>query len=114
MRRLAAILDADVVGYSRVMGLDEAGTFSALKACRSTLILPTIAAHSGRIVKQTGDGLLAEFASVVEAVNRAKRCRHASWGTDRGSALDGSPGSREAATPVSPCRPGRASRLRRP
>ncbi|AWI57664.1 tetratricopeptide repeat protein [Sinorhizobium fredii] len=71
MRRLAAILDADVVGYSRLMGLDEAGTFSALKACRSTLILPTIAAHSGRIVKQTGDGLLAEFASVVDAVGCA-------------------------------------------
>ncbi|OAP35855.1 adenylate cyclase [Sinorhizobium glycinis] len=71
MRRLAAILDADVVGYSRLMGLDEAGTFRALKACRSTLIFPTIAAHGGRIVKQTGDGLLAEFASVVDAVGCA-------------------------------------------
>ncbi|PDT43039.1 MULTISPECIES: tetratricopeptide repeat protein [Sinorhizobium] len=71
MRRLAAILDADVVGYSRLMGLDEAGTFKALKTCRSSLILPTIAAHRGRIVKQTGDGLLAEFASVVDAVGCA-------------------------------------------
>ncbi|HXV29657.1 MAG TPA: tetratricopeptide repeat protein, partial [Sinorhizobium sp.] len=68
MRRLAAILDADIVGYSRLMGLDEAGTFQALKTCRNALIRPAVAEHRGRIVKQTGDGMLAEFSSVVDAV----------------------------------------------
>jgi TolB-like protein/tetratricopeptide (TPR) repeat protein len=68
MRRLAAIMDADVVGYSLLMGLDEAGTFQALKECHNAFILPAVAAHSGRIVKQTGDGTLAEFASVIDAV----------------------------------------------
>ena len=67
-RRLAAILAADVVGYSRLMGADEVGTLRALKACRRELIDPEIAARGGRIVKTTGDGLLAEFASAVEAV----------------------------------------------
>ena len=67
-RRLAAILAADVVGYSRLMGLDEAGTLSRLNALRQELIGPTIAAHSGRIVKLIGDGALVEFASVVDAV----------------------------------------------
>lgn len=68
MRRLAAILDADVVGYSRLMGRDEAGTFQALKACRVAVIGPAVAEHGGRIVKQSGDGTLAEFPSVVDAV----------------------------------------------
>jgi TolB-like protein/class 3 adenylate cyclase len=71
MRRLAAILDADVVGYSRLMGRDEAGTFQALKACRNAFIRPAVAEHGGRIVKQTGDGTLAEFSSVVAAVTCA-------------------------------------------
>src|SRR5579864_251556 len=70
-RRLAAILAADVVGYSRLMGLDEAGTLARLKAIRRDLIDPTIAAHSGRIVKLMGDGALVEFASAVDAVTCA-------------------------------------------
>ena len=67
-RRLAAIMAIDVVGYSRLMGRDEAGTLRALKAHRASLIDPSIAAHQGRIVKTTGDGLLLEFASVVNAI----------------------------------------------
>ncbi|HYM31978.1 MAG TPA: adenylate/guanylate cyclase domain-containing protein [Candidatus Cybelea sp.] len=70
-RRLAAILAADVAGYSRLMGTDEEGTLAALTAHRVELIEPCIAAHQGRIVKTTGDGLLAEFASVVNAVRCA-------------------------------------------
>jgi class 3 adenylate cyclase/pimeloyl-ACP methyl ester carboxylesterase len=67
-RRLAAILAADVVGYSRLMGSDEVGTLSSLKAHRRELTDPAIAAHRGRIVKTTGDGALIEFASIVDAV----------------------------------------------
>ncbi len=67
-RRLAAILAADVAGYSRLMGTDEAGTLARLKAHRAELIEPTIAEHGGRIVKLMGDGTLVEFTSVVEAV----------------------------------------------
>ena len=67
-RRLAAILAADVVGYSRLIGIDEAGTLGALKAIRNELIDASIAAHRGRIVKLTGDGMLVEFPSVVNAV----------------------------------------------
>jgi adenylate cyclase len=67
-RRLAAILAADVVGYSRLMGLDEAGTLARLRDHRRELIDPKIAEHKGRIVKTTGDGILIEFPSVVEAV----------------------------------------------
>jgi len=67
-RRLAAILAADVAGYSRLMHADEVGTLSALKAHRKELIDPAIAAHRGRMVKTTGDGALVEFASVVDAV----------------------------------------------
>jgi adenylate cyclase len=70
-RRLAAILSADVVGYSRLMGMDEAGTLSRLRALRRELIDPTIAVHSGRIVKLMGDGALVEFASAVDAVTCA-------------------------------------------
>jgi len=70
-RRLAAILAADVAGYSRLMGADEEGTLERLKAHRRQLIDPKIAEHHGRIVKTTGDGLLAEFASVVDAVRCA-------------------------------------------
>jgi len=67
-RRLSAILAADVVGYSRLMGEDEAGTLGTLKEYRASCVDPRIAEHGGRIVKTTGDGLLAEFPSVVEAV----------------------------------------------
>jgi adenylate cyclase len=70
-RRLAAILSADVVGYSRLMGVDEAGTLSRLNALRRELIDPAIGAHSGRIVKLMGDGALVEFASAVDAVTCA-------------------------------------------
>ncbi len=70
-RKLAAILAADVVGYSRLMGEDEAGTLAALKAHRDELIVPKVAEHNGRIVKLMGDGMLIEFPSVVEAVQCA-------------------------------------------
>ena len=70
-RRLAAILAADVAGYSRLMGEDEEGTLATLTAHRTELIEPCIAEHRGRVVKTTGDGLLAEFASVVDAVRCA-------------------------------------------
>jgi adenylate cyclase len=70
-RRLTAILAADVVGYSRLMGADEEGTLVALKEIRRELVDPRIVEHRGRIVKTTGDGLLVEFASVVDAVRCA-------------------------------------------
>jgi adenylate cyclase len=70
-RRLAAVLAVDVAGYSRLMGEDEEGTLAALRAVRRELADPKIAEHRGRIVKTTGDGLLAEFASVVDAVRCA-------------------------------------------
>src|SRR5262249_8713718 len=70
-RRLAAILAADVAGYSRLMGADEEGTLERLKAHRRELIDPKVAEHHGRIVKTTGDGMLVEFASPVEAVRCA-------------------------------------------
>ena len=70
-RRLAAILAADVVGYSRLMGKDEEGTLAALTAHRAKLIEPCISKYRGRLFKTTGDGLLAEFASVVDAVQCA-------------------------------------------
>ena len=71
VRRLAAILAADVAGYSRLMGVDEEGTHERLKAHLAELVHPKIAEHRGRIVKNTGDGFLAEFASVVDAVRCA-------------------------------------------
>jgi class 3 adenylate cyclase len=67
-RKLAAILAADVVGYSRLTGADEDRTLARLRALRSDLIDPTIAVHHGRVVKRTGDGALVEFRSVVDAV----------------------------------------------
>ena len=67
-RRLAAILAADVVGYSRLMGEDEKGTLAALKTAQRELIDPKIGEHHGRLVKTTGGGALVEFASVVDAV----------------------------------------------
>src|SRR6266566_7372691 len=70
-RRLAAILAADVAGYSRLIEADEEGTLGRLKALRAELIDPKIAGHRGRIVKTTGDGMLVEFASVVDALRCA-------------------------------------------
>src|SRR5215471_1065574 len=70
-RKLTAILAADVAGYSRLMGMDEEGTLAQLKAHRRALVDPKIAEHRGRIVKTTGDGMLVEFASVVDALRCA-------------------------------------------
>jgi len=70
-RRLAAILAADIAGYSRLMGADEVGTLTALKSHRREIVDPAIAAHKGRIVKTTGDGILVEFGSAVDAVTCA-------------------------------------------
>jgi TolB-like protein/class 3 adenylate cyclase/tetratricopeptide (TPR) repeat protein len=87
-RRLTAILAADVAGYSRLMGADEEGTLERLKALRRELLDPKIAEHHGRIVKTTGDGMLVEFASVVDAVRCAVKVqqampeRNTSVGTD--------------------------------
>jgi len=77
VRRLAAILAADVVGYSRLVREDEASTLAALKACREELIEPKLAQYHGRMVKLMGDGLLAEFPSAVEAVQCAIEIQHA-------------------------------------
>ena len=87
-RRLAAILAADVAGYSRLMGADEEGTLERLKALRRELVDPKIAAHQGRIVKTTGDGLLVEFASVVDAVRCAVAVQQAMPERDTGVAAD--------------------------
>jgi adenylate cyclase len=67
-RRLAAILAADVAGYSRLIGADEGGTLHAFKAIKAELFDPTIETHNGRLVKTTGDGFLIEFSSVVNAL----------------------------------------------
>jgi adenylate cyclase len=75
-RRLAAIFAADVASYSRLMGEDEAGTLAALQRHRTELVAPAIAGHRGRIVKLMGDGILAEFGSVVEAVACAVEIQH--------------------------------------
>jgi adenylate cyclase len=75
-RKIAAILVADVVGYSRLAAADEDRTLSRLRGLRSDLIDPAIAAHHGRVVKRTGDGLLAEFRSVVDAVRCAIEVQH--------------------------------------
>ncbi|MGC2200960.1 MAG: adenylate/guanylate cyclase domain-containing protein, partial [Stellaceae bacterium] len=87
-RRLAAILAADVAGYSRLMGADEEGTLERLKALRRELLDPKIAEHHGRIVKTTGDGLLVEFASVVDAVRCAVAVQQAMPGRDTSVAAD--------------------------
>src|SRR6516225_8505096 len=76
-RRLAAILAADIAGYSRLMGADEEGTLAALKAIRRELGDPKIEEHRGRIVKTTGDGLLVEFSSIVDAVRCAVELQRA-------------------------------------
>ena len=79
-RRLAAILAADVAGYSRLIGADEEGTLDRLRSIRAELIDPTIAAHHGRLVKTTGDGLLVEFGSVVDALRCAAEVQQAMAG----------------------------------
>src|ERR1700737_3105336 len=84
-RRLAAILAADVAGYSRLIGADEEGTLTRLKAHRRELIDPNIPEHKGRIVKTTGDGVLAEFASVVDALRCAGEVQAAM--TERNAAV---------------------------
>src|SRR5277367_5875794 len=87
-RRLAAILAADVAGYSRLMGADEEGTHERLKALRHELIDPKITEHHGRIVKTTGDGMLVEFASVVDAVRCAVEVQQAMPERNTGVAAD--------------------------
>ncbi len=76
-RRLAAILAADVAGYSRLVRADEDGTLASLKALRETVVGPKIAEHHGRVVKWMGDGILAEFASVIDAMRNAIDLQHA-------------------------------------
>jgi adenylate cyclase len=87
-RKLAAILVADVVGYSRLAGADEEGTLARLKALRSDLIDPTISVRHGRIVKRTGDGSVVEFHSVVDAVRCALEVQHAIVERNAGVAVD--------------------------
>src|SRR5437660_12209711 len=70
-RRLAAILAADVAGYSRLIGTDEQGTLNRLRSIRSEVVDPKINEHHGRLVKTTGDGLLVEFGSVIDALRCA-------------------------------------------
>src|SRR5215216_5770428 len=84
-RKLAAILAADVIGYTRLMGQDETGTLATLKAARAEVIDPKIAEHKGRIFKLTGDGMLAEFSSVVGAVACAVEIQNAL--RDQGGAI---------------------------
>src|ERR1700690_804691 len=76
-RRLAAILAADVVGYSRLMQLDEAGTLATLKSRRTEVLQPVVSRHRGRVVKLMGDGVLIEFASAVDAVECALQLQEA-------------------------------------
>src|SRR5437588_8320350 len=87
-RRLAAILAADVAGYSRLMGADEEGTHERLKALRHELVDPKIAEHHGRIVKTSGDGILVEFPSVVDAVRCAVAVQQAMAERDTGIGAD--------------------------
>src|SRR5437016_2307992 len=76
-RRLAAILVADVVGYSKLVGADEAGTLAQLRALRTNIIEPAMGKHSGRLFKAMGDGFLVEFASAVQAVGAARAIQQA-------------------------------------
>jgi adenylate cyclase len=76
-RRLAAVLAADVAGYSRLMGVDEEGTLGRLKAIRNNIVDPAVTFHRGRIVKTTGDGLLVEFSSAVDAARSAAAIQRA-------------------------------------
>src|SRR3954470_6968049 len=76
-RHLAAVLAADVAGYSRLMGVDEEGTLGRLKAIRNNIVDPAVTFHRGRIVKTTGDGLLVEFSSAVDAARSAAAIQRA-------------------------------------
>src|SRR6266446_6652847 len=87
-RRLAAILAADAVGYSRLIGADEPGTLRRLKAIRAELIDPAVERHNGRIVKTTGDGLLIEFGSTVDALRCATQVQAAMGERNAATALD--------------------------
>ncbi len=87
-RRLAAILAADVVGYTRLMQVDEAGTLATLKARRRNILQPILAKHSGRIIKAMGDGVLVEFASAVDAVECAARLQEAMAAANAGQPQD--------------------------
>src|SRR5262245_17630089 len=87
-RRLAAILAADVVGYSRLMEADEAGTLAALKARRKQVLEPLLAKHQGRVFKMTGDGVLVEFASAVNAVQCAIDLQRGMGAANDGQAND--------------------------
>src|SRR3974390_1713502 len=88
VRRLAAILAADVAGHSRLLGRDEEGTHERLKTHRREILDPKIGEHAGRIVKNTGDGLLAEFASVVDAVRCAAEWQRAMIDREAGVPAD--------------------------
>ena len=87
-RRLAAILAADVAGYSRLIGADEGGTLERLRALRRQLLDPKIAEHRGRLVKTTGDGLLIEFGSVVDALRCAVDVQREMTGRNTGMPPD--------------------------
>jgi adenylate cyclase len=87
-RKLAAILVADVVGYSRLAGADEERILARLRALRSDLVDPTIAVHHGRVVKRAGDGLIVEFRSVVDAVRCAIEVQSAMVERSGGVSLD--------------------------
>ena len=89
VRRLTAVLAAEVAGYSRLMGADEEGTHERLKAHRRELVEPKIGEHSGRIVKTTGDGMLVEFPSVVDAVRCAAELQRAMIDREAGMPEDG-------------------------
>jgi adenylate cyclase len=106
-RRLAAILAADVVGYSRLMEADEAGTFGRLKELRRELIEPVLREHGGRFVELKGDGAIVEFASVTDAVEAAVAIQRAMQARD--------PDLPEGPAHPLPCRhqPGRRHRRRR-
>src|SRR6267154_5192153 len=87
-RRLAAIMAVDVVGYSRLMGRDEAGTLARLKAHRTERLEPALARNGGRLVKLTGDGALAEFGSAVDALTAAIEFQQAMAEANRDEAED--------------------------
>jgi adenylate cyclase len=87
-RKIAAILAADVVGFSRLTGVDEDRTLARLRALRSDVIDPTIAVHHGRVVKRTGDGLIVEFRSVVDAMRCAIEVQSAMSECNAGVAPD--------------------------
>ena len=87
-RKLAAILAADVVGFSRLAGADEEGTLARLRTLRMDLLDPTVALHNGRVVKRTGDGVIVEFRSVVDAARCAIAIQNAMVGRNAGLAAD--------------------------